>query len=53
LVVTLELIAQDDPIDAVAALGQALRFPQIRAKDLDVVLDVLRFLPLRVERLLA
>ncbi len=53
LVVALELVIENDAIDAGAALGQAFRLPQVRTKHLNVMFHLTRLLELRVERLLA
>lgn len=53
LVVALELVVQDDAIDAGAAVLQALRFAFERAIDLDVVFELPLAFNARLERLAA
>ena len=52
LVVALELVVEDDTIDAGAAVREALRLTKVRAIDLDVVFEFARLLETRVELLL-
>ena len=51
LILALELVVQNDALDACAARLEALRFALVRAVDLRVVLDLARLLQVRVERL--
>jgi hypothetical protein len=52
LVLTLELVVEDDAIDARPAVSEALGFTEVRAIDLGVVFHLSRLLETRVERLL-
>jgi hypothetical protein len=51
LVLTLELVVEDDPIDACAALPEAAGFTQVGAKHLGVVFHLARLLQIGVELL--
>jgi hypothetical protein len=49
LVLTLELVVEDDAIDACPALPEALGFTEVRAIDLGIVFDLARLLEVRIE----
>ena len=51
LVLTLELVVEDDAIDACAAFAEAPGFPEVRAIHLRVVFHLARLLQIRVELL--
>jgi hypothetical protein len=52
LIVALQLVIEDDPIDASAALAEALGLPEVRAVHLQVMFDFARLLQIGVELLL-